>query len=288
MCDVHRKVLDFTDVATGAAAKGTENGLSAIGNFLGRSVECIGSSANHVAVGVKKAANHVADGAKFAFGKTQTFCIHSGSAMKKGALHVGTYIKNNWQKLTLYLVAWALIILASGALWGFKRTALPLTIGISAGLGFGLLTAILTAKVFDPKNKAAGKNTVWSLFFHKYNSLEFVTRQIMLSVVTTVFLALCMKFPHTGGAVAGLIMGNHLFTYMLLNSSLKKVNEQSEQDPATIEELKNQRDTLQKELHEAYKTSEEHLKKFSEEFHKRLQLLEEEYCQRNVTVEHAH
>lgn len=275
--------LDATDQFTQSLISATDNGLNAVENCMGRTFECLSDTGDQIADGVKYAADRVGCGAKCAVRGTKTFFIQSGSSMKKGAVHVGTYIKNNWQKLTLYLVAWALIVVASGALWGFKRTALPLTIGISAGLGFGLLTAILTAKVFDPKNKAAGKNTAWSLFFHKYNALEFVTRQIMLTVVTTVFLALCMKFPHTGGAVAGVVMGNHLFTYMLLNNALKKTKEETDHNPATIEELQNQRDSLKDELQKSCRIAEERLNELQEDFERRLQILENRLLQRVPT-----
>lgn len=121
------------------------------------------------------------------------------------------YIKTHWKILVIYAVAWALVIVSSGILYGFQRTAKPLSIGMGAGMGFGLVTALLTTKVLDPKNKNKGHNTVVGWFAHKSIAVDMTTKQIAVTILVAVYLAACIKFPHATGGLTGAVIGNYLF-----------------------------------------------------------------------------
>jgi len=135
------------------------------------------------------------------------------SSFTKSTGRVGTYVSEHWETLVIYTVAWALIIVSSGILYGFKRTALPLTIGMSAGLGFGFVTALLTTKVFESNETAV------SWFAKKSLHVDPTTKQIGLTIMVAVYLAACIKFPHATGGITGAVIGNHLFTHFLKHQS---------------------------------------------------------------------
>lgn len=172
-----------------------------------------------------------------------------GSALYEGSGRVGTYIKEHWKTLVIYSVVWALIIVSSGILYGFKRTALPLTIGISAGLGFGLVTALLTTKIFDPHNKHQGRNTAVGWFKHHSVKVDPTTKQIALTILVAVYLAACIKFPHATGALTGAVIGNHLFVELLCHKN-KKTKQQLEEQKQVECDHKEEVAQLRKEMEE--------------------------------------
>lgn len=127
------------------------------------------------------------------------------------------FVKNNWKRLFLYTLAWAIIVSGMGMMYGFKVTAIPLTIGIGCGAAFGVLTGILTACVFDKKNSRP-TNTLWGFLNRAFNSLDANgTRAIVVSVCVTVVLAAAVVFPYALGAIFGIIIGNHLATKISFN-----------------------------------------------------------------------
>jgi hypothetical protein len=159
---------------------------------------------------------------------TESSAYNIGSCLSEGSGRVGAYIKEHWKTLIIYTVVWALIIVSSGILYGFKRTALPLTIGMSAGVGFGLITALLTTKVFDPHNKHSGRNTAVGWFSHHSIKVDPTTKQIALTILVAVYLAACIKFPHATGALSGAVIGNHLFVQLLCHKKKKEENKKRE------------------------------------------------------------
>ena len=111
------------------------------------------------------------------------------------------FIKDNWRQLVAYV--------STGLMYGFQTVALPLTIGFACGIAFGLITGILTVKVFDPK----GKITLWNLLNQGIEKLDpNGTRQIVLAVAITVLLAASVVFPYVMGALLGIFVGNQLAT----------------------------------------------------------------------------
>lgn len=78
-----------------------------------------------------------------------------GSPIKSVAQSVATFVKNNWNHLIAYIIAWGITITFAGLIYGFDTVALPLTIGAGCGLGFGALTGVATAAIVVHKNKIA-------------------------------------------------------------------------------------------------------------------------------------
>lgn len=171
-------------------------------------------------------------------------CAHA----RTGAINVGNYIREHWKILTIYTVAWALIITSCGILYGFKRTALPLTIGMSAGIGVGITTAILTTKVFDPQAKYRGTNTVVGWFAHKSLVVDPTTKQIALTILIAVYLAACIKFPHATGGLTGLVVGNFVGVQFSEPKLIKPEKHEIRQEPATLEKIREEIHKLRQEL----------------------------------------
>ena len=105
-------------------------------NSFTQSVELTHSASQYC---VKKCGDRVVK----ALNHTEESALSMAAGITKGAMKVGSFIHQNWKTLVIYAVAWGLIIVSSGILYGFKSTALPLTIGMSAGMGFGLLTSLI-------------------------------------------------------------------------------------------------------------------------------------------------
>jgi hypothetical protein len=175
---------------------------------------------------------------------TEDSCHRIGDSLKKSFSRVGEYVKEHWKSLVIYTVVWGLIIVSSGILYGFNRTALPLTIGMSAGLGFGLITALLTTRVFDPQNKGAGTNTAVGWCAHHSLKVDPTTKQIALTILVAVYLAACIKFPHATGALTGAVIGNHLFVHLLCHKIKKAEQEKKENEEEVVKTEKERDDEI--------------------------------------------
>jgi hypothetical protein len=114
-----------------------------------------------------------------------------------------TFIKNNWQRMTIYLGAWSVVIACAGGLYGFRAVALPLTIGMGGGIVIGCAAGLKMAK--DP-------NEIDSLWDRLNDAIEKIdpngTRPIVLSIAVTVILSASVLFPYLMGGVIGVFIGN--------------------------------------------------------------------------------
>lgn len=79
------------------------------------------------------------------------------SPLKSVAQSIATFVKNNWNHLIAYIIAWGITITFAGLIYGFDTVALPLTIGAGCGLGLGAVTGVATAAIVVHKNKIAAK-----------------------------------------------------------------------------------------------------------------------------------
>jgi hypothetical protein len=133
----------------------------------------------------------------------------SCSCWCNGARNTVRFIKENWPTIILLAVAWGGIIAGMGAMYGFKATALPLTVGLGCGVGCGVLIGLLTVHVLDPQNEHQGMNTLWDVVNVGFYKLEANgTRGILQAVVITVVLWAAGIFPTPMGVVFGVFMGN--------------------------------------------------------------------------------
>ncbi len=151
-----------------------------------------------------------------------------GASVASGASSIATTIKTdkgiirfvraNWGRLLSYTVAWGIIFAGVGLMYGFKATAIPLSIGMGCGSAFGVLLGILSVTVFDSLAKEKGNNTLWCLINKGFNSLDSNgTRAILVSVCVTVVMAASVVFPYVLGIIFGIIVGNHLATKISYN-----------------------------------------------------------------------
>jgi hypothetical protein len=137
------------------------------------------------------------------------------------AAHTARFVKNNWKQTIGYILAWSVVIVCSGALYGFQAVALPLTIGFAVGLGIGGITGMLTNKIFDPQDQYRGKNTIWDLLNFGIEQLDpNGTRQIVTAISVTVLLAASVIFPYALGGIFGLLVGNQVITKIGFNRDL--------------------------------------------------------------------
>ncbi|WP_194844286.1 hypothetical protein [Candidatus Clavichlamydia salmonicola] len=145
-------------------------------------------------------------------------------------LGIAEYIKHKWQKILVYLIAWALVISCTGALNGFQTTALPLALGLGIGFGVGIIAGMITGLAIDRKNKYAEKNTLWGLLTFGFYQLDvYGTRQILLSVLIAVLATAMGLIPQILGGFFGFCLGNSMA--MQLIYTIKKVNKQVIRNP---------------------------------------------------------
>lgn len=140
--------------------------------------------------------------------------------VKNDALDTGgilRFIKKNWVHLLAYAIAWGVIVTGVGLMYGFKATALPLTIGLGCGFALGTALGIGTVCLFNPKNDHE-PNTAWGFLNKWFNSLDANgTRAIFVSVGVTVILAATVVFPYALGGAMGCILGNVVATKIFFN-----------------------------------------------------------------------
>jgi len=176
-----------------------------------------------------------------AFGLESVF-TPIGESLHTAAKKTAAFIKNNWKPLLSYVLAWGLIVSCTGLMYGFKAVALPLTIGIGCGLAFGIITGILTVKVFDPD----GKITLWNLLNQMIERLDpNGTRQIVLAIAVTVLLAASIVFPYVMGAVFGIMIGNQISTKA---GSDQNLGSPPEKDIKARENLKDNMSAMQQKI----------------------------------------
>lgn len=158
---------------------------------------------------------------------------------------VACYIRYNWVTILTYYLAWGVILGCTGLMYGFKAVSLPLSVGLTCGIGFGLISGTLTVLIVRAKtHQKIHKDqlpSLWTYLNHWINGLdENGTRRIVLSVAVTVILAAAVVFPYVIGGLLGMIIGNHLATKIGLNVNLKGEQEHV----STQEELLSELDAL--------------------------------------------
>jgi hypothetical protein len=120
------------------------------------------------------------------------------------------FIKDNWATLIKFSIAWGVIIAGIGLLYGFSAVAWPLAIGLSCGIGFGLLTGVITKTIIKPDTDA---KTIWEFVNSWINGLDANGhRAIVTSIIVTVVLAATVFFPIAVGSILGFVLGNHIST----------------------------------------------------------------------------
>jgi hypothetical protein len=139
--------------------------------------------------------------------------LSDANPVYKGMRLTSKFIVENWSTIIALGVAWGIIIAGIGAMHGFDAVALPFTIGIGVGCGFGLVTGYLTVTVLDPDNKRSRYNTLWNLINEGIFQLEaHGTRMILLSIAVTVLLWAAVSLPKPIGFFCGLLIGNQFAT----------------------------------------------------------------------------
>jgi hypothetical protein len=136
---------------------------------------------------------------------------------------VSSFIRDNWRILVAYAIAWALIIVVMGAMHGFSKVSVPITIGLSAGIIFGALTAIVIVGMIHKYNKSHKEDekitpySGWQLFRKcVLSQLDQMISTLFVSVMVTLICLVMLRLPHGTSSIIGAIMGNHLFTQILL------------------------------------------------------------------------
>lgn len=165
----------------------------------------------------------------------------AGSVIGHVSQKTVAFVKRNWRQIISYFFAWGTIIACTGLMYGFQAVSLPLTIGMGCGVAFGLITGILTVKVFP-----SGRVTPWNLLNNGIGQLDpNGTRQIVLSVAVTVVLAASVVFPYVLGALFGIFIGIQIATKIGVNGDL---GQDPDDDKSEKESLKRQMEEMQKKL----------------------------------------
>lgn len=122
------------------------------------------------------------------------------------------YFKDNWKQLAASIVAWGLIVVLSGAMYGFSAVALPLTIGMGCGLGVGIVAGVLISYV-DRSNQHEKWNTAWAI---AQSVIEYIeangTKNLILGLMTAFTIAVMAISPYAAGSIFGLVIGNYFAT----------------------------------------------------------------------------
>lgn len=127
---------------------------------------------------------------------------------------VSSFIIENWRILTAYVIAWVLIITLMGAMHGFTKVSQPIAIGLSGGIVLGALSA---AVVVGYQSNRYHPKSGWQLFRNNILSpLDPIVSTIAVSIIATMAILLMIRLPHGVSAIIGCVMGNHLFTQILL------------------------------------------------------------------------
>ncbi len=131
---------------------------------------------------------------------------------------VGNFFLANKGQLIGYVVAMGIIVCGVGLLYGWKATAVPLSIGMGCGLGFGMLTGVATGLFIDKTNKYP-RNTIWGWMNHGLTILDGNgTRAIVVTVGVAVICATMVVFPHFAGAAITIPVGNIVLTKLFYNA----------------------------------------------------------------------
>lgn len=161
-------------------------------------------------------AQHSKDSIVFSFGKVK-------EATKKTI----DFIKRNWGKLLGFTLAWAAIIALAGSLGGYNIVSLPLTIGLSCGLVFGLLIGIITLEIYkEPgadtvtKSSLTKESSMWGKINKWLNGLDKVTSSIVLSLAVMFIVAAALKFPPVVAFAIWVPIGHHVAITIGLEKNL--------------------------------------------------------------------
>lgn len=169
--------------------------------------------------------------------------------MSRAAQHTKTYMRRNWIRLTAISVAWAVIILGTGILYGFQGdgsllgglefTAKPLAIGFASGLGFGILTGIMTKLAYKYNdNPEEGKTIAEVLQYDWLGRLGMTTQMLIITISISIALAAIPVIPVPMGVVFGTVVGNYLSTKFAFDADL------TEDKAAQLERLRTELETL--------------------------------------------
>lgn len=118
------------------------------------------------------------------------------------ASHTAHYIKENWGKILAFIVAWGAIVVLAGFLYGFSAVALPLTIGISCGLGAGTLLTMLARKKWEKLP------SLWEWLNGHLDGLDKGTNNMICMMATTAILGLAALLPLPAGVLFGAVIAN--------------------------------------------------------------------------------
>lgn len=118
---------------------------------------------------------------------------------------ISLFLRNNWKNILLYILAWALILACH------HTVAVTLTIWLSIGLGAGVVFGIFTANLSNKKNKDERTTSIWNLINHGLQQLDANgTRQILLATITASISALIYAIPEVIGFSIGASIGNQI------------------------------------------------------------------------------
>ncbi|MFN0065661.1 MAG: hypothetical protein ACKVOH_05425 [Chlamydiales bacterium] len=226
-CAAHtQSTIQTVGDQTAVGAAETGRSCSFFGTLLvertGTMGAALGDSTKHFAIlisdGTTSGMQRVAYGANSLGGDIVTGVRNLGGMIKRAAISLYNWLfeQKNWRSIVTYLVAWGIIIICSGALYGFQKTAFPFAIGMGFGATFGIMTGVVMVKAVlphvDPHDRWRDKNTIWGFINTKSQKLDFTTRTIALTICVSLFLMLATKYPHGLGGVAGAVIGNHIAT----------------------------------------------------------------------------
>lgn len=226
--------------------------------FLGQQIEFLGGEIGHISSLLYEAVNRcalfilqVANGLGEGIGFVATTLGINLLSAARLTIH---FIRENWEYILAHLVAWAVVIICSGIIYGFEAVALPLIIGLGCGLAFGGITGILTVKIFDDNDSAQGRNTAWDALNHYllHRLPSAGVKTILLSLSVTVLLAAAVVYPYALGAIFGLVVGNHAITIIGFGRNLTHLNreEQIQSLHLQAQELNNQVQNILQRINE--------------------------------------
>lgn len=226
-------------------------------HYTNKNISYILNGCNHVACRmlntVYLVARRIKEAVTFAWNASchtlsLAFNAVKGSIARAAGL-TANFIQKNWKRILCYLVAWSVILICSGVLYGFQAVAFPLSIGFAIGCGLGGIMGILTTTVLDPENHHNGINTAWGFLNSGIEKLnQNGTRQIVLSISVTVLLAAAVIFPYALGGVLGFVAGDQLATKIGFQQDLGHDSHDEATRTRRLESLQEQLSKLQEQI----------------------------------------
>ena len=118
---------------------------------------------------------------------------------------VAHFFNVNQSQLLSYTIAWAVILASIGTQHGYQHTTIPFAIGMGVGCGIGLVGGAIRACVFEAKNSIGAHVTKRAV-----EDLDFTTRNIALTVFTTIYLMQVTRMPYGIGGLTGALIGEYV------------------------------------------------------------------------------